>query len=102
MKVNLRDNQVAAWQRLAELIGGRTPADAIAYIGARYLPALIDQLDSESLQFPVVSDSSKLKQTLPTSSQDELNCSKLERTEPSTKQPATLTEFDELFDSIGA
>ena len=86
MKVNLRDNQVAAWQRLAELIGGRTPSDAVAYMGVRHLPTLIDQLEKEAPSPPVVPTRSDWNTVKP-------NCSKSEQSEPKTG-------FDDLFDSI--
>jgi hypothetical protein len=37
MKVTLRANQVTDWQELANLIGAKHPADAVAYMGSRYL-----------------------------------------------------------------
>lgn len=47
MKTNLKDSQITQWQRLAELIGGSTPSDAIAFVGARYLPTIIANLERE-------------------------------------------------------
>lgn len=47
MKTNFKDSQIAQWQRLAELIGGSTPSDAIAFVGVRYLPVIIANLERE-------------------------------------------------------
>lgn len=104
MKVNIRDSQIGLWQELADLIGAKHPADAVSYVGARYLPALIAQLKAENHTFPVVtasvssatSDYSRgfiEAQPIPQGSGAEPKT-----TATDSQNPAT--EFDDLFDSI--
>jgi hypothetical protein len=83
MKVNLRDSQTALWQELAELIGGKNPADAIAFIGALYLPAILEEIRKKPAPPPARSN--------------------LERVQPERLGAGlsdAKTEFDDLFDSI--
>lgn len=104
MKVNIRDSQIGLWQELADLIGAKHPADAVSYIGARFLPALIAQLKAETPLFPVA--------TVAVSNATSGHSRGLAETPPppqgSAAEPkttvadtqTTATEFDDLFDSI--
>jgi hypothetical protein len=79
MKINLRDSQVEAWKELAELIGAKHPADAIAFIGARYLPGILAQMRESA---PAIPPRSRAEQLGP------------------VQPPSGSSEFDDLFDSI--
>jgi hypothetical protein len=104
VKVNIRDLQVGLWQELADLIGAKHPADAVSYVGVRYLPALIAQLKAETPLFPVATvavsnatsnHSSGFAET-PTPPQR----SGAEPSEPLLNPNNPKTEFDDLFDSM--
>lgn len=104
MKVNIRDSQIGLWQELADLIGAKHPADAVSYVGVRYLPALVAQLKAETPAFPAATasvpsatskHSSGFDQTSP---QPQRSKAEPKATVADTQE--TATEFDDLFDSI--
>lgn len=104
MKVNIRDSQVGLWQELADLIGAKHPADAVSYVGVRYLPALIAQLKAETPMFPVAtvaassatSEGSRGITETPLTPQGSAPEPKI----TATDTQKTATDFDDLFDSI--